>query len=74
MIALREVQGLPFGLAERHEVCVDLLLEPVKVHRDHQCINCTSQLSVICRPAAGTLDPTVAWVKPLNSICPGVEP
>ncbi|KAK4829273.1 hypothetical protein QYF61_002665 [Mycteria americana] len=58
-----EVQDLALGLIELHEVGMGPLLKPVKVPLDGipslKCINCTTHLGVICKPAESALNPTV---------------
>jgi len=61
--ALTPVQDFVLGLDELHQVHVDLLFKPIKVPLDgipsHWCINCTTQLAVICKLVEGALKPTV---------------
>ncbi|KAK4831706.1 hypothetical protein QYF61_018758 [Mycteria americana] len=61
-IALTEVQDLALGLVELHEVHMGPLLKPVKVPLDGipslKCINCTTQIGVICKFAGSALDLT----------------
>ena len=62
-IALTQVQDLALGLVELHEVGMGSPLKPVQVPLDgihfllH--VNCTTQLSVICKLAEGAFNPTV---------------
>jgi len=60
-ITLTQVQDLALGLVELHEVGMGLPLKPAYVPLDSipslQCVNCTTQLDVICKLAEGALDP-----------------
>jgi len=62
-IALTHMQDLALGVVELHEVDTGLFLQPAKVPLDSipslNHINYTTQLGVICRLAAGALNPTV---------------
>jgi len=56
-------QDLALGLVETHEVHMDPLLQLVQVPLEgilsFWCVNCTTQLGVICKLAEGVLDPAV---------------
>ncbi|PKU44166.1 hypothetical protein llap_5535 [Limosa lapponica baueri] len=62
-IALIQVQDLAFGLVELHEVCMGPPLKPATVPLDGfpslQCVNCATQLGVICKLFEGALNATV---------------
>ena len=62
-IAPIQVQDLALGLVEPREVHTDPLLKFVQVPLDVisslRRVNCTTQLSVICKLAEGTLNPVV---------------
>ncbi|GAB0180776.1 cAMP-dependent protein kinase inhibitor alpha [Grus japonensis] len=62
-IAPTHVQDLALGLVELHEVHMGPPLKPVQVPLDGipslRCVNCTTQLGVICKLAECALDPTV---------------
>ncbi|KAK4831083.1 hypothetical protein QYF61_015281 [Mycteria americana] len=62
-VALTQVQDPALGLVEPHEVHISPLLELVQVPLDGilslRCVNCTTQLGVICKLAEGALKPTV---------------
>ncbi|KAJ7404096.1 aminopeptidase O [Willisornis vidua] len=61
-IALTQVQEVALGLVEHHDFHSGLPLKPVKVPLDGnpslQHVNCTTQLGVVAKFAAGALDPT----------------
>ena len=54
-VAVIELQDLALGFVESHEVLQDPLLLALFLGS----INCTTQLSIICKLAEGTLNPTV---------------
>ncbi|KAK4825368.1 hypothetical protein QYF61_027121 [Mycteria americana] len=62
-VALTHVQDLALGLVEPHKVHMGPLLQLVQVSLDGisslRCVNCTTQLGVICKLAEGALNPTV---------------
>ncbi|KAK4816777.1 hypothetical protein QYF61_022889 [Mycteria americana] len=59
-VAPTQVQDPALGLVEPHEVHIGPLLELVQVPLDSilslRCVNCTTQLGVICKLAEGALD------------------
>ncbi|KAK4820014.1 hypothetical protein QYF61_017393 [Mycteria americana] len=63
-IAPTQVSDPALGLVEPHEVHTSPLLQLVQVPQDDilsfWCVNCTTQLGVICRIAEGALDLTVS--------------
>jgi len=73
-IALSQVQHLAFGLVEPHQVLVGPLLQPVLVPLDGfpslQCIDCNTQIGVICKLAEGALNSIVYVI----GFCPDIEP
>ena len=73
-----EVWELVLGLAKLCEVHVGPPLKPVQVPLDGipflQCVHCTTQLGVVCKPAEGALDPSMSLIKILNSTRPNMGP
>ncbi|KAK4818789.1 hypothetical protein QYF61_019135 [Mycteria americana] len=61
-VASSQVQDLALGLAELHEVHMDILLKPVKVPF-LRCINCITQLGVIRKLAEGALNLTIYVIR-----------
>ncbi|KAK4831745.1 hypothetical protein QYF61_018943 [Mycteria americana] len=59
-VALTQVQDPALGLVESHEVHAGPILQLVQVPLDGipslRCVNCTTQLGVICKLAEGALD------------------
>jgi len=59
-VALTQMQDLALGLVELREVHTGPFLELVQVPLDgilsFWCVNCTTQLDVICKLAEGALD------------------
>ncbi|KAK4806259.1 LOW QUALITY PROTEIN: hypothetical protein QYF61_013403 [Mycteria americana] len=62
-LRIAPTQDLALGLVELHEVHTGPLLQLVQVPLDDipsfWCVNCTTQLGVICKLAEGALNPTV---------------
>ncbi|KAK4822863.1 hypothetical protein QYF61_020714 [Mycteria americana] len=62
-VAPTQVQDPALGLVEPHEVHTGPLLELVQVPLDGipslRCVNCATELGVICKLAEGALNPTV---------------
>ena len=78
-VALTQVQDLVLGLVEPHEVHMGPLLELVQVPLDGilsvRCVNCTTQLCVICKLAEGAVGPlSMSVMKILNSTGPHMDP
>jgi len=72
------MQDLALGLVESHEVHTGPLLELVLVPLDgipsFWCVNCTTQLAVICKLAEGALKLAKSLMKMLNSTSPSTDP
>jgi len=72
------MQDVALGLVEHHEVHTGPLLKLVQVSLagipSFWCVNCTTQLGVICKLAEGALDLTKSLMKMLNSTGPSTEP
>jgi len=77
-VVLTQVQDLALGLVEPHEVHTGPLLKLVQVPLDgipsFWCVNCTTQLGVICKLAEGALDLTKSLMKVLYSTSPTTDP
>jgi len=71
------MQDAALSLVEPHEVHMDPLLQLVQVPLDailSWCVNCTTQLGVICKLAEGALDLAMSLMKMLNSTGPSTDP
>jgi len=68
------MQDLARGLVELPEVHAGPLLKLVQVPLDgipsFWCVNCTTQLGVICKLAEGAFNPAKSLMKILNSTSP----
>jgi len=77
-IAPTQVQDLASGLVAPQEIHTGPLLKLVQVPLDgipsFWCVNCTTQLAVICKLAEGALDLTKSLMKILNSTGPSTDP
>jgi len=62
-VASTQMHDLALGLVEPHEIHTSSLLQLVQVPLDgipsFWCVDCSTQLGVICNLAEGALDPTV---------------
>jgi len=76
-VAPTHVQDLALGLVEPHEVHTGPFLKFVQVPLDgipsFWCVNCTTQLGVICKVAEGALDLAKSLMKMLNSTGPSTD-
>jgi len=70
-IASVQVQDLALGLVEPHEVHTRPVLQLVQVPLNgvlsFWCVNCTTQIGVICKLAKGALDLAKSSMKTLNT-------
>jgi len=77
-VALTQVQDPLLDPVEPHKVHTGLLLQLVQVPLDGILsfwrVNCTTQLSVICKLAEGALDLAKSLMKMLNSTGPSTDP
>jgi len=77
-VAPTQVQDLALGLVEPHEVHTGPPLQLVRVSLgdipSFWCVNCTTQLGVICKLAVGALDLAMSLMKIFNSTGPKSRP
>jgi len=77
-VAPTQVQDPAHGLVEPHEVHTGPLPELVQVPLDgipsFWCVNCTTQLGVICKLAEGALNLAKSFMNMLNSTTPSMDP
>ena len=77
-VALTLMQDLALGLVDPHDVHTGPLLQLVQVLLDgipsFWCVNCTTQLGVICKRAEGALNLAKSLMKMLNSSGPSTDP
>jgi len=77
-VALTPMQDLALGLVEPLEVHTGPFLQLVQVPLDgilpFWCVNCTTQLGVVCKLAEGALDLAKSLTKMLNSTGPSMDP
>ena len=71
-IALTQVPDLALGRVELHEVGMSPPLSPVQVSlcsiHSLWCVNCTTQLGVICKLAERALNPTTKLLNNTGSV------
>jgi len=77
-VAPTQAQDSAISLVEPHEVHTGPLLELVQVPLDGNpsfwCVNCTTQLGVVCELAEGALDLAKSLMKVLRSTSPSTDP
>jgi len=77
-VAPTQIKDLALDLVEPHEVHTGPLLQLFQILLDgilsFWCVNCTTQLGVICKLAEGALDLAKSLMKILNSTGPSTDP
>jgi len=77
-VALTQVKDLVLGLVEPHEIhtcpLLKLVQDPLGVIPSLRCVDCTTQLGVICKLDEGALNSAMSLMKILNSIGPSTVP
>ncbi|KAJ7410419.1 hypothetical protein WISP_108598 [Willisornis vidua] len=77
-VGLTQVQHLVLVLVKPHEVPMAHLPDLVQVALDgipsFKCVNCTTQLGVICRFTEGALDLSMSLMKIINNAGPNTDP
>jgi len=72
------MQDLAIHLVEPHDVHIGPFLKLVQGPLDgipsFWCVNCTTQLGVICKLAEGALDLAKSLINILNSTGPSIDP